>query len=997
MYSIIRNIHKIFKTGMYDYCNLESNDSEKGVNTNFVNKDGGLSCVIRIDGTNEIMGKNKFKQLVNLLQQNMQGILKEPGYKMQFVFTRDPDNSIFEVKKSLNKIRKTADRVGLEFSAILDERESLLSKKTILEKCYLIITTLPTVLPKSYYDTALKNRGKAVEKYGILLKPGEFGLSPHTIIKEIRQKHNGFVQIVLNVLKSNTCAELLDVHDACRCIKQEISRGTVGENWKPSLLGDKISPRECKESLKKEDISHLLNPSIAFQLFNLIPKIDKDDGSLVRYGNQIIAPLMVDIPAQDAESFNNLFEKIDKAIPWRWSITIETGHNQVLSKIKTKNSFATFLSLFNSENKAIQDAAQEYFEYVRAGGTLLHCYMSFCTWGDTIEETNRRKQILLQSVSTWGNIEVIEELGDPIEPWLDTIPAFTKKPISKPFPLTMNDFFKSFPITRPASPWSYGSVLFRTIDEKIFPYEPGSSKQATWIDLIFAPPGMGKSLLLSAMNTALAVNSSNTKLPIISTIDIGYGGLAYIDFLKSSINRKDKDLIQGFRLQMTKDFCVNVFDTLLGCQYPTSHDRAFLVNFLSLILTPAGQSSISRLPEIISTLIDEMYEFFSEGKNPKTYTQHINKEVDSVLNLINYIHDCESDISWHQITKILFEKGYIKEALYAHRQAMPNLSDATSILTNSRNVKDLFIDAATDNGENTISLIKSMISSVIKDYVILGSSTVFDIGQARISCMDISGVVQGGSSASANKQLSTMYLLAMRIMTKSFIVHSEIIEEIPVVYRKYHKDIIDYNEDCPKKLCLDEFHTTRGASQVRLQCAEIGRIGRKNNIHIALLSQLVDDFDQEMIDIATNVFILSKGGSETVTKKIIDKFSPSEDAIRYLKAYCNGPSAEGSTMLWLGTLKGSGSFEAIVRLTLGTKERWAYSTTKEDSKLKIRLIKEIGVSKTLDLLSHAFPSGSAESYIKSRMEDLDVVDAQNDSIYDTIKKELIQSNQNLLN
>ena len=51
------------------------------------------------------------------------------------------------------------------------------------------------------------------------------------------------------------------------------------------------------------------------------------------------------------------------------------------------------------------------------------------------------------------------------------------------------------PLFRPASAWKYGALLLRSPDGKLWPYQPGSSLQTTWIDIFYARPGSGKSVL----------------------------------------------------------------------------------------------------------------------------------------------------------------------------------------------------------------------------------------------------------------------------------------------------------------------------------------------------------------------------------------------------------------------------------------------------------------------------------------------------------------------
>ena len=83
------------------------------------------------------------------------------------------------------------------------------------------------------------------------------------------------------------------------------------------------------------------------------------------------------------------------------------------------------------------------------------------------------------------------------------------------------DVLYMLPLFRPASPWNHGAILFRSPDGKPWPYHPGSRYQTTWIDLFYARPGSGKSVLSNAINLAVCLSPGITRLPRIAIVDIG--------------------------------------------------------------------------------------------------------------------------------------------------------------------------------------------------------------------------------------------------------------------------------------------------------------------------------------------------------------------------------------------------------------------------------------------------------------------------------------------
>ena len=68
--------------------------------------------------------------------------------------------------------------------------------------------------------------------------------------------------------------------------------------------------------------------------------------------------------------------------------------------------------------------------------------------------------------------------------------------------------------------------------------------------------------------------------------------------------------------------------------------------------------------------------------------------------------------------------------------------------------------------------------------------------------------------------------------------------------------------ETPKRLCYDEFHRTSKTKSVRYQIVRDVREGRKRGIQIILASQMLDDFDDDMVDLATGVWILGAAISD---------------------------------------------------------------------------------------------------------------------------------------
>lgn len=972
MHSFRKMMSKVFKKGMYEYCNIEAVDSKK----TFVTKNGGLMSMIKISGARQIIGAASIQDVVHDLADKLEGILKDPGHKIQLVFERDSKRSRREVENNVIPLKRTMRNINMQLESLLEERVDLLASKTASESLFMVIYTNTECLTKFDHKTSNAERMEIGKKTKMGIKPGEFSQSPFTAFVSLRERHESFVDSVNEKFAAILDLNTLSTHEALREIRKCVDYDHTSDNWNPLLLGDAVKPRFVKESGFETDISHIMHPDISYQLFSHEPTVSDEDNSIVKIAGQYISPILVDIQQRKPTSFAELFSSIHNDVPWRISFMFETGHKKIRSKVSNKLTMASLLAWSSSQNKLIKNACDEIIAYADDNNTLMSCQITACTWGDTINDVRRRKSIIYQQLQSWGNMDVIDEHGDPISAWMDTIPGMTEKHVATISPIFLADALYMIPISRPSSPWAEGSILFRTVDNKLFPYMPFSTLQTAWSEIVFAPPGYGKSFYSSACNLGLILKPGNKQLPRITIVDIGYSSKMFVDLIRAALPEKIKYLAQSYKINMTRDFAINPFDTPLGCEFPISLDREFVVNFVTLALTPAGtKEAIPRLPELVSFLVDAMYTRVSSDCEPNKFEKGTDPLVDKALAEYGIVYNDHT--TWLNIVKRLHGKGLYYEAIRAQRFAVPTFSDATGVLTSDQNIKDTFTTAKMPNGEPMIEYVKGMILSLTKEFPVLSCPTAFDIGAARIVSLDLSAVAKGGSDQ-ADKKTALMYMLATNVGTREFFRHEDLLPEIPEEYREYHKREIEKEALTPKRLVMDEFHKTKGQTALRNQTLAFIREGRKFALQVSIISQLMDDFDKAMVDSVNNIVILSSGVSEEEAKNIKDRFGLKPDTYRYMKRYVNGPTKEGSSMIYLGTVKGArdGRLEQCLRLTVGPREMWAYSTTHEDVYIRKYMAEIHGLDVALSVLASEFPGGSAKPFLGNYTDkELDTDDA----------------------
>lgn len=174
----------------------------------------------------------------------------------------------------------------------------------------------------------------------------------------------------------------------------------------------------------------------------------------------------------------------------------------------------------------------------------------------------------------------------------------------------------------------------------------------------------------------------------------------------------------------------------------------------------------------------------------------------------------------------------------------------------------------------------------------------------------------------------------------------------------------------PKILGMDEYHRCSKIDAVNEQLMQDGREGRKFQVDIRVASQLIEDFPEPVIKIATGVVAFSVG-SESCIDYLDDIFTLSPNDAAILRHNLNGPSSRGAPFWAMFKTKHYKQVRQEMLLTLGPVELWAYSTTASDVALRSALYEQIGPKATRQVLAATFPSGTAKPEIDKRMKRLE--------------------------
>lgn len=939
------------------YCELETADSP----TVLVNHDGSLLSVIRIDGVTSLVGTEEFERLVEGLNRAFQGAMGRAGHALQVYFSHDKQNMQKVIQDIYSGAEATANRLEINLKDLFDERAGYLAKFCSEECLFFVLYTRPFNLPPDQLKAAHKVKTKIYKDEKI--PPFKNSQAIFAAIPELRDTHSAYVRAVLNDLDTlDIAAAQLNVHDAVHAIRMTADPDFTADDWKASLPGDDIAVREVDDF--EGDASDLLWPSLAKQV---IPRdAEIVDRRTVLVGNKIYTSTYIDLFPKDTKPFSQLFNRILPIhIPWRIAFFVES---ESLNTVRLKGFLASVLSFSSPQNRLISDAVNLLkFVSLNTDEAIVRLRVVATTWapeGD-ISLLRRRGSELVKAVQGWGSTDVSEVCGDPFAGFAAGMLATTTNNPAVPTVAPLSKVITMLPITRPASPWTEGALLFRSPDGKLWPFQPGSSQQTTWIDLVYARPGSGKSVLSSAQNLALCLSAGLSRLPRIAIIDIGPSSSGLISLLKEAMPVEQRHLVAYYRLRMTPDYSINPFDTQLGCRAPTANERSFLVNFLTLLTTPLGASKpYDGMPDLVGMVVDELYKSTSDEGKPTPYTPGVEEFIDSILEEIGFVRDSKS--TWWEVTDALYSAGFIHEALLAQRYAMPLLADAASICR-TPSIEDLYEKVTAPTGESLINSFARMVSGAVREYPILSRVTAFDLGDARVVSLDLDEVAKSGGDA-ADRQTSVMYMLARYILARHYYLTEESMNNVPDQYKPYHKQRVTEIREDPKRIIYDEFHRTAKSQAVRDQVIVDMREGRKWNVQISLLSQSLDDFDPVMVDFATSIYVMDAGPAQTV-EKTCKIFGLSETAKTALRTRVHGPRHGGATFLAQFATK-SGINIQLLTLTLGPIELWAFSTTAEDAAVRNALYRQIGPSETRRFLASLYPNGTVTKEIAERLNTL---------------------------
>ena len=950
-------------------------------------RDGSLVSLFRLDGTRSMMGARELDGFVELGACRLNSVFTAPGHALHAVFERAPDEAARLVAAAGEQTLRQCERLGLALGDVIAERGRRLAPLMAAESFVIAAWTRPAVLAP---DQVKRDRKRLRRRLRQWLPDADSSQCPYLAPDGLAPRHEAYLDTLAALFaEAGILAEALS-GDAAPATLRRLLNGadSTAPDWRPVTVANDAPAR-----LTAPPEDGAFPPPLAPQLLIRDPEWT---GGGIRIGERLYGALDMALGPRRARPFSELMERLaDAGLPCRFSVLIEGGGLAGLDAAMTSVA-AAFLAFSSDDSLLVRNAMRDLTTLGADAHAIVRLRLGLLTWvapEDGEDALRRRLSRLQQLAEGWGETVFTPLVGDPLESLAASVPGFCCGATAEPALAPLTEALRLLPAGRPAPLSNSGAGhLFRSIDGKPLPFAWEDGEDYGF-ELIYGVPGRGKSVLMNSLGLAFCLQGGQARLPLSATIDIGPSSAGLISLIREALPPERRHEAGWFALRMTREHAINPCDTQLGCRAPLPAERAFLVNLLGLMMTPAGAEGVpDGMRELIGPAITAVYALRSDkiaGAEPHAYTAGRDGSVDAALAAAG-IDPPEAPL-WWEIVDLLFEAGAHAAAARAQLYAVPVLGDLLAAVREPA-VQGLVGDTAYGAGGETVTqAFIRILTALSGDWPIMFAPTAFDIAHVRIAAIDLADVAPQGSPE-AGRQTAAFYLLARHALTRHWWIGEDSLADIPEPYRAWHAHRLRDIRESPKRLAFDEFHRTAGAPAVRAQVERDVREARKLRVRLALASQRLEDFGGALTELANRYWILGAGGKAREIEALSGIFALSEtlqDAIRYRLP---GPGKDGSPALLIAS-DARGRFEQLVINTPGPAELWALTTSPADVALRSRLQARLAPAKARAVLARAFPTGTARTRIDAELGRLAAAGiragATEEDVLDRLAEELV--------
>ena len=624
-------------------------------------RDGSLVSLMRLDGARSMMGPDELDRFVDLAARRLNTALAAPGHALHVAFERAPDEAHTLAAGHGHAAGRQAARLGLRLDDLLAERARRLAPLIAAETLVLACWTRPSVLPR---DRLERDRRRLRRRLRDWLPEAGDAQCPQLALDDLWPRHEALLDSLDAVLaESGIAGARLGEDDALRLMRRMVNgaASTAGD-WRPVTVAND-APARATEPPE----AGAYPPPLAPQLLVREPE---RLGSGVRLGDRLYGALDMSLGPRHSRPFAELMAGLAAAgLPCRFSLLVEGGGLHRLDAAMARVA-ASFLAFSSADSLLARNALRDLAGLGADAHAIVRLRLGLLTWvapADGEAALAARLSRLQQVAEGWGEAVFTPLTGDPLESLAASVPGFCCGATAEPALAPLSEALRLFPVSRPAAlgpaTQEGAAHLFRSPDGKPLPLAAGGGGDYGF-ELIYGLPGQGKSVLMNALGLAFALTRGQASLPLNAVIDIGPSSSGLVSLVREALPPDRRHEAGWFPLRMTPEHAVNPCDTQLGCRAPLPAERAFLMNLLGLMVTPAGadRGSAAGVPdgmrELIGPALAGAYALRSDkepGAEPHAYTAHRDEEVDAAIAAAG-LRLPENPL-WWEVVDLLFEAG----------------------------------------------------------------------------------------------------------------------------------------------------------------------------------------------------------------------------------------------------------------------------------------------------------------------------------------------------
>lgn len=1022
IYNLFLGALSAMKLNPSDYCDIETTDDY----STLVLKDRSMMTFVRYDGLLSTIDDQIFMQMVDHIDKQLTGLMSENGYKIGCIFRRD-----LEANSQLQKVRllkkQTAKTLDLSMDDLIDEDINLYSNSVYGEEIYFCLITEPRVLEDIDLQVENEQRSKQV---GPLMRDCQNLLTP---VEVLRAKHISFVEkfvAAFSVEAFYTKLEVISVLDAISFIRHQVAPDRTSDNWLPSIplgtanaeylgIPNYHTPVRWSYTADPDDISYILPPPIPRQIMtssiNVYGVKEGLPKNTISVGGRLYSAFVMDIPPNQPIIFNGLFGSFNQS--YSESASEEAGGNRRsmpysvcymissdgMAGTSIKQMLTMFLAKVPKDTNMNVKAAFEQLNFLKRSKNeaIVGMQVSAMTWVEDTEigrkELRTLKTRLATTLSSWGGMTVVENIGDPVMLFQSNILGLSKKHQGTKAVVPLARAIELLPLTRPASAFPNGTVLHRTLDNKLMPLEKFSSNMSAWVTVYAGRQGSGKSVSLNNHLLESCFMPNLKRLPLITVIDKGISSTGFIHLLSDGLPSNKRSQVVSRQLRKSKEYSINPFDIRPGLQFPLESERDQMITFLTALLTPNERKEpYEDTGAFVARLIDEVFLYYSEtdaSSAPKKYVSRVNSELDRIIidnNVIKFKTKVvfnedgepieEIDIAHPEDTTYLslvrtmhrMAERYpydsdeylslMRGRDLAQRYAVPILPDFAAIL-NKPTIKNTYKNK-TPGGDSMVDYMLRTITDIQNSYPCFCNPTEFDVDTARVVALDLQHVI----SKNNKKQTSLFYQVARMVGIKKFSLTEYDLPRFNDSFQSYYQRMYENIKEDKKILAIDEMHNaTDDMTFIKLVDTDV-REGRKWGLELIFGSQRLTDFDFgtgeddiQLLSGVTQLCLCSQiSGSELATFR---NFFSKNRAIEHILPSI-GMSSQGLNFLSFTRTKNN-EYCTPLNLPIGPKRLWSLTTDQEEMLLRDYMYEIAGTRRhAIAALSYIFKVGDAKERIR---------------------------------